>query len=1013
MPPKNRSRVATPKSKPKVAPTRRSTRRTAQDGDVPGVYQEMLANLPDEERTERPVKRRKHTPDSDSLVATSPRGSPKLEVDNSHEAWHSSKLESAIATVPEAIVQDSTLQNTKPNTPLRQTLHHQEQIVYDDSATDSDESTEFEDVEINGVSQAGPTAPRTTDRASGPLTISLNIPWKTLPRRRQITKADRLHRLAVHKWHYLCLLLHMATVNTWCNNSDVQASLKKLVPRKLIARIHRDGTQAERKFAFDSAMIEVNSIWAGSFRKTERGMKRAAWRDLTVLDLGEEMESAPEPVDFDDFKECAQARQRQGSPDLGSQLFCALCRALAIDTRLVCSLQVLPFAMAGSKSGGKSTDEYIQAGEQDFGSSTIANGRDPSTFSKYPVWWIEVLNPAIDQWIAVDPDPNHQSYNQPRTHYEPPASDGLNSMSYVVAFEENGTAKDVTRRYTSAFNAKTRKTRVENTKDGERWLSDVMFFFAKSEPEPRDQIEDAELHRRVALEGMPRNVQDFKDHPVYVLERHLRATEVIEPKKECGRLKVGKDKLETVYRREHVHACRTADGWYRRGRNVVDGSQPLRHIPKRRGPNNEEEEPFSALYAEYQTEVYVPPEIRSGRVPRNAFGNLDVYVPTMIPMGGAHIRHPFAIKAAKALGIDHAEAVTGFKFKGRQGTAIMDGIVIAAEHLSVIKDVISAIEEVEIDETNDARDAILERLWAAMMRVLRVQEMVQVEYGNASTRKVQVPDDIDDEDETGLEDDPDDDDDLIYEDAGEGGGFDVEATEATAETRAEEAAQLSALRENRPISLPPPVVRQKITAVLSPHKPVLPKPPLAQEESYNDLFDGDPIDVSQPDMMMQRTRDESVEGGGFLDEEVQGGGFVDEEVEGGGFIITPEDSPHPWGLGLGSNLQEHESGDRHTDDMNVSPGLPIRDNMSEAAPSPDPVSTPDYSNMASFTRNSESYEEAQTGRGRSSPEDTVRPKGTIANLGNEADETDSMPSHDPDEDDMEPEWVANAFSPEF
>lgn len=40
---------------------------------------------------------------------------------------------------------------------------------------------------------------------------------------------------------------------------------------------------------------------------------------------------------------------RKGSQDVGNQLFCALLRAVGVETRLVCSLQSLPFNTTGQK----------------------------------------------------------------------------------------------------------------------------------------------------------------------------------------------------------------------------------------------------------------------------------------------------------------------------------------------------------------------------------------------------------------------------------------------------------------------------------------------------------------------------------------------------------------------------------------------------------------------------------------------------------------------------------------
>lgn len=44
----------------------------------------------------------------------------------------------------------------------------------------------------------------------------------------------------------------------------------------------------------------------------------------------------------EDFRK--QAKTLQGSRDFGAQLFCALLRSVAVEARLVCSLQPLPFS---------------------------------------------------------------------------------------------------------------------------------------------------------------------------------------------------------------------------------------------------------------------------------------------------------------------------------------------------------------------------------------------------------------------------------------------------------------------------------------------------------------------------------------------------------------------------------------------------------------------------------------------------------------------------------------------
>lgn len=74
-------------------------------------------------------------------------------------------------------------------------------------------------------------------------------------------------------------------------------------------------------------------------------------------------------------------------------------------------------------------------------------------------------------------------------------------------------------------------------------------------------------------EGLPKNIEDFKGHPVYVLGRHLRRDEAIYPLHEVGKVRQASrlgmaGKVESVYRRRDVHIVKSADKWFRLGRHV-------------------------------------------------------------------------------------------------------------------------------------------------------------------------------------------------------------------------------------------------------------------------------------------------------------------------------------------------------------------------------------------------------------------------------------------------------------
>lgn len=345
------------------------------------------------------------------------------------------------------------------------------------------------------------------------------------------------------------------------------------------------------------------------------------------------------------------------------------------------------------------------------------------------MFWVEAFNEAVQKWIPVDPLVTKSMAKSFK--FEPPSSDPHNCMSYVVAFEEDASARDVTRRYAKAFNAKTRKLRVECTKNGERWWQRVLEFYEKPFLEDRDEIEISELTAKTAAEPMPRNVLDFKDHPIYALERHLRRNEVIFPKRAIGQVSLGKsgskhEKLEPVYRRSDVHSLRSADKWYRLGRDIKLGQQPMKRVPASRAVLVDDEgSAETPLYSLSQTELYIPPPVVQGKIPKNVYGNLDVYVPTMVPPGGVHIIHSDAARAAKILGIDYADAVTGFDFKGRQGTAVFRGVIVATEYREALEEVIRGLEDEKLQAQLEEKSAECLRLWKHFLLRLRISERVK------------------------------------------------------------------------------------------------------------------------------------------------------------------------------------------------------------------------------------------------------------------------------------------------
>ncbi|EME89039.1 uncharacterized protein MYCFIDRAFT_193055 [Pseudocercospora fijiensis CIRAD86] len=731
------------------APATRSKRpgaSTYTDDDVADVYTSMVAEAEAAEAASehRPLKRRR--------VAPNPRLERPADVE----------VQSADVVTPSSPVSATPLAPVTQEPARLQTVQ--------DSSESEGSDLEFEDVDVDRVGNVSDGSVDGIEDLSIAVEPESSTRKSALPRRKPGTAVEKAHRLLVHKLHLLCLLGHCMYVNGRCNNAAAQRHVRSVLSSKTVSYLNpkQNDTQFQRNRSFMDGLEQAVNNFNAEYRVTGSGLMKPHWN--IDGDMPEVRETGLTPTDSSDF--VLAAKDLEGSQDLGNQLFCTLLRSVGVDARIVCSLQPLPFSSApksstpskarstpnrvfsaqtsspikissnddksisNSKTIGKVPSVRRRLGQPDF----AAESSKPQVVKKktksapklqYPVFWVEAFNEAQQKWIAVDAVVTN-TVNK-ASKLEPPASYDLGQLSYVIACEDDGTARDVTRRYAKAFNAKTRRHRVEASQNGAKWWKAVMRFFRRRGGKlDREQVEDAELAQKEAREGMPSNVLDFKDHPYYALERHLKRHETIHPRREMGKVNAGtaaKPRLEPVFRRQDVQVCKSADKWYRVGREIKEGEQPLKHVAARTRrhvlvDDEDEEAATTPLYAPFQTQLYMPPPVQRGRVPRNVYGNLDIYVPSMVPPGGTHIRHLLAQRAARLLKVDSADAVTGFKFQGRHGTAVIDGVVVAEQYADAVWAVINGIEDEMEEEASRARSLMALKMWKRFLTGLRVAERV-------------------------------------------------------------------------------------------------------------------------------------------------------------------------------------------------------------------------------------------------------------------------------------------------
>lgn len=629
------------------------------------------------------------------------------------------------------------------------------------SNDDDYESDEFEDV-TEPVGE--------TPEPVGDISVSVETRKKetkvTKKARNVVSNDERNWRRYFHMTCLVGLMLHGYVRNDWIDNSKLQKRLCKLVPDKVLKNLHPEKDEelplrSTRKLLDGLKMcMEIwNKHWNIMKSYEGKGCYMKFWDEIRGpfnrrLKLTEK-----------DFVK--QVLKGVGDRDMAAQGFVALLRSCNVNARLVMSLQ-----------------------PPDFSDLKVSDTRNrhvsPSTLFKYPIFWCEVWDKFSKKWITIDAV-NFKTIEQIRSQSKlEPRGTGCcqrNLLRYVVGFDRKKGIRDVTRRYSHWFNCKCIRKRITKDPQGDEWYAKVIRKLHERKRTRMDDYEDEYFEQRDETEGMPDNIQDLKNHPRYILEKDLRINQVIKPGcKECGYLNVhNKKDLWKVYEKKNILDLKSARQWYMEGRILKLGSRSKKKVPRRTRSGKEEDEEEN-LYSFEDTELYVPPLASEpdGKIVKNAFENIEVFVPSMIPYNCVLIKSDVAVKAARLLRIEYARAVTAFNFeRGRTVKPVIGGVVVARWFKDAVLCAIEGLENTAEEEDFEKREVENLTRWNLLLVKLRIKSELNITYGKVEEAPKGTNDD-------GTEDishynEEDNDDEMM------GGGFIVGGNEAPAVSQPEPA----------------------------------------------------------------------------------------------------------------------------------------------------------------------------------------------------------------------------------
>ncbi|KAM7200585.1 xeroderma pigmentosum group c-complementing [Rhypophila sp. PSN 637] len=412
----------------------------------------------------------------------------------------------------------------------------------------------------------------------------------------------------------------------------------------------------------------------------------------------------------------------------------------------------------------------------------------------YPHYWTEVLSPVQNRYIPVEPLQTSLIGTNPEITVqalEPrgaKADKAKQAVSYILAYSADGTAKDVTIRYLKGkvLPGRTKGNRLPPEKipvynkhgkikryDLRDWFKDRAMrgysrgFSTKYPVTEADTLEDetdlkpTEPTKREPKEG-EETLQFYKSSKEFVLERHLKREEALLPgakavryfnpkaKKKANQEDTDtgkeKEKGEPVYLRKDVVVVKSAETWHKQGRAPKPGEQPLKRVPFRAATTNRRREIAEAelatggkvlqgLFSMDQTEWIIPDPIVDGIIPKNEYGNIDLFAEHMCPTGAVHVPHRGAVRVCKRLGVDYAEAVVDFEFGHRMAVPVIQGVVVAEEHFERVMEELQKDEVERKRKEDEKRRAEVMKMWRKFVMGLRIVQRLNGVYGDVEARE--------------------------------------------------------------------------------------------------------------------------------------------------------------------------------------------------------------------------------------------------------------------------------------
>lgn len=604
---------------------------------------------------------------------------------------------------------------------------------------------------------------------------------------------NKKRRKTIHYLGMISYMMHGFQRNKWLNSKDLLKKLKKMLPESLINTKFKKYKRAIKKFksaptdaslkdeVYANFMYIVKYLikWFRlNYKCDSNGLRVLGYlpRKSSAFDnMKDYFPDSSEPIiDLKDL--ISKAKKFKHNRDTGAQIFTALLRSLGFQSRLVFSLPLLS-TNRPTKTQPKLDHDKLQ--------------RNKDFDLLYPYFWTEVVNPADESEIFVIENIcffeeakrfvclkrfarstiSKENLSNYYTDIYFPLQNQFNQMPmhYVVAMDNDNLIMDVSPRYMSDLSYRWFKKldlRTDLGREAMLFQSMLRYLNTGNACHITNNMELDTLRQTALLNyNIPSNFSSMKRNPNLVTRSTLRYNEFIEPNTNpiCTVMIDKKFLKEPVFFKNSILVGKSEQQWKFLGRSIRDDQIdcPIkttralqRHtlLNKRicniNILNDTPELNDTKLYTFSQTCPYIKLSVTmlpSGflQVPRNEYGNIEIYKPFMVPdkcvwltlsdienilldYKFGKLTFPFTDK------VDYVSVVTGFNFASKIGQAIpvKQGVLVLELQAVLAKKIwlYGKIKRYEIKYRENKLRALSN--WKEVLKRLRIKSMVEETYGD-------------------------------------------------------------------------------------------------------------------------------------------------------------------------------------------------------------------------------------------------------------------------------------------